>query len=276
MTGTKRTKVSSEATTTIRKPGRALITGASSGIGRELARVFAEHGHDLVITARRKTELRALAAQLTRTHAVEVKVLVADLADRKAPRALFDACAADGLEIDFLVNNAGYGAFGDFDGHDRKLVLGIIDVNVRALTALTHLFMQPMLERGRGRIMNVASLAGFQSGPRLAVYSATKAYALSLSEALATELAGSGVTVTALCPGATQTEFGKTADMEGTLFFALGPMSAADVAGVGYDAMMSGTAVVVPGLFNWLATQVVPLLPRALVRRLVHTAQVKL
>jgi len=276
MSGSKRTRASFHATSATRKRLRALVTGASSGIGRELARVLAEHGHDLVITARRKSELRELAARLAQEQLIDVRVLVADLSERSAPRALFDACEAEGLEIDTLVNNAGYGAFGDFAGHDRDFLLGIVDVNVRALTALTHLFLQPMLARGRGRILNVASLAGFQSGPRLAVYSATKAYVLSLSEALSTELAGSGVTVTALCPGATETEFSKTADMEGALFFALGPMSAAEVARAGYDAMMAGTDIVVPGALNWLASQIAPMMPRALVRRLVHTLQVKL
>jgi len=254
----------------------ALITGASSGIGLELARTFAGHDHDLVIVARRAQVLREVAREIEATHQVRVRVFREDLREPHAPKRLFDRCAAAGLDVDVLVNNAGYGAFGEFAEIDRELQTGIVDLNARAVVDLTHLFLQPMLARGRGRILNVASVASFQASPRLAVYAASKAFVLSFSEALDTELCGTGVTVTALCPGPTATGFASTADMEGALFFAIGTMSARDVAGAGYDAAMAGKPLVVPGATNWLSTQVVALLPRTLTRRLVHALQVKL
>ena len=186
----------------------ALVTGASAGIGTELARQLAAD-HDLVLTARRGEHLQALAAELTARGAV-CHVVPADLADPAAPRRLFDAVAA-GLTVDVLVNNAGFGDLGAFAQADLAKSLSMIQVNVTALTELTGLFLPGMLARGRGRVLNVGSVAGFQAGPFMAAYYATKAYVNSFSEALHSELRGTGVTVTVLCPGPVATEFGAVA-----------------------------------------------------------------
>ncbi len=249
-----------------REKQTALITGASSGIGLELARVFAEHGHDVALVARREDRLRELAAELERDHGVRTHVFTKDLSRTEAPGELFEECTAHGLTIDVLVNNAGYGAWGPFAELDRDYQAGIVDVNLRATVTLTHLFVGGMLERGRGRILNLGSVTSFQPSPKLAVYAASKAFVLSFSEALATEFEGTGVTVTALCPGATETEFGSAADMERSLLWQLNAMSAPDVARAGYDATMAGTDVVVPGIANRVTTQLAPLLPRRWVR----------
>ncbi len=235
----------------------ALITGTSAGIGRELATVFAEHGFDLVVVARRRHELEALAASLKAGHGVEVTVIALDLTTPGAPQTLFETVQRQGIEVDVLVNNAGINFHGDFKDISLENHLSLIQLNIGALTALTHLYLRPMVERGYGRILNVASTSAFQPFPNLAVYAASKAYVLSLSEALSVELRGTGVTVTALCPGFTETTMLHTASATtGRLApvpsFVVG--DAAQVARDGYQACIQGEVVQVSGRLNQLAT----------------------
>jgi short-subunit dehydrogenase len=205
----------------------ALITGASSGIGLDLARLFAADGHDVVLIARSEDKLREVAQELTAKHGVVAHVIAADLAKADAPQSIFDRAPA----IDILVNNVGFGTSGKFAETDLRAELDMIQVNIAALTHLTKLFLPPMLQRGHGRFLNVASTAAFQPGPLMAVYYATKAYVLSFSEAIAEELSGTGVSVTVLCPGPTATGFQKAANL-GTeaLLKVMRPVSSMDVA----------------------------------------------
>ena len=249
---------------------RALVTGASGGIGYELAKVLAREGNDLVLVARSTEQLEKIAADLREDFGVDVRVLPADLSEPGAPDRIQERLVADGLGVDILVNNAGFGTLGPFASRDTASQVDMVQVNVAALTHLSHLFIGPMVERGRGRIMNVASTAAFQPGPGMAVYFSTKAYVLSFSEALAEELRGSGVTVTTLCPGPTVTGFQKRAGMERS---ALGgrmvTASAASVARAGYRGMMRGRRVVIPGWTNRVGTVLPRLFPRALATRIV-------
>ena len=244
-----------------------LVTGASSGIGRELARLFAADGADLVLVARRRTLLDELAAELTRAHAVAVRVMAMDLADPAAPRALVERLAADGVSVDVLVNNAGFGAVGAFAETPAERLFDMVQVNLTALTHLTRLLLPPMIQRRRGGVLNVGSTAGFQAGPGMAVYYATKAFVLSLTEALAEETAGTGVRLTLLAPGPTHTEFAAAAQMESALLFRLGAMSAAAVARAGYRGFRSGKRIVIPGFLNRLGAFMVRFVPRAVARK---------
>ena len=254
----------------------ALVTGASAGIGKELAGRFAAGGHDLILTARRADDLRQLADELTRAHAAACHVLPADLADPAAPRQLFDDLTARGLVTDVLVNNAGFGVYGPFAEADPDRLLDMVRVNVLALTHLTRLVLPGMIERGRGRVLNVASTAAFQPGPLMAGYYATKAFVLSLSEALSEEVKGTGVTVTCLCPGPTRTEFVDRAGMEGVAIFdSPGVMAAGPVADLGYRATMRGQRVAVPGVLNWLGTVGAKFVPRVVLLPVVKRIQAK-
>ena len=247
----------------------ALVTGASAGIGTELARLLAAD-HDLVLTARRGEHLQALAAELAARGAV-CHVVPADLADPAAPRRLFDAVAAAGLTVDVLVNNAGFGDLGAFAQADLAKALSMIQVNVTALTELTGLFLPGMLARGRGRVLNVGSVAGFQAGPFMAAYYATKAYVNSFSEALHSELLGTGVTVTVLCPGPVATEFGAVAGFRPAGGFSAGQaMGARAVAESGLRAMRAGRRMVVPGWRNRVMLFGERLVPRGAVIRAVR------
>jgi short-subunit dehydrogenase len=223
----------------------ALVTGASAGIGKELARILARD-HELILTARREPELRALAAELA---PVACHVFPADLADPGAPRTLFEAIRERGLVVDVLVNNAGFGDLGPFADADLAKMLRMIQVNITALTELTGLFLAGMRERGRGRILNVGSVAGFQPGPFMAVYYATKAYVNSFSEALAAELAGTGVTVTCLAPGRTESEFNAVAGFASASPVG-GTADARSVAEAGVRAMKRGQRMIVTGFRN--------------------------
>jgi len=244
----------------------ALITGASAGIGRELARLFAKDGSNLVLVARRRDRLEELAAELRTHNGIEVRVLAADLGRSDAPQAIADALGRDGVAIDVLVNNAGFGALGMFASLDADRQMEMIQVNVAALTHLTRLLLPGMIQRRRGGVLNVASTAGFQAGPFLAVYYATKAYVISLSEALHDELAGEGVAVTCLCPGPTVTEFAATAKMEKSRMFSLRPMTAEKVAQIGYSGFRRGKLLVIPGWLNYLAATGARLGPRSIAR----------
>ncbi|HEY7060542.1 MAG TPA: SDR family oxidoreductase [Chloroflexota bacterium] len=256
---------------TVRRRPTALITGASAGIGAELARVFAQEGYDLVLVARSKDRLVALAGELEAAHAIAARVIEADLARPEAPAEIHQQVGLQGVAVDVLVNNAGFGTYGPFATTDLTTELEMLQVNVVAVTHLTKLFLGDMLTRGHGKVLNVASTAAFQPGPLMAVYYATKAYVLSLSEALANELHGTGVTVTALCPGPTATEFQRRAHIENTrLVHSPLMMDAATVARVGYQALLAGKAVAIPGLMNRLAALSVRVFPRGLVTQVVR------
>ncbi len=229
-----------------------LITGASAGIGWELARQFAADKSNLVLVARRRERLEELAAELRKQHGVEALVVPADLGRADAPQAIADQLVRDGLAIDVLVNNAGFGALGPVAELDVGRQLEMIQVNVAALTHLTRLLLPAMIEHRRGGVLNIGSTAAFQAGPFMAVYYATKAYVVSFSEALADELASTGVTVTCLCPGPTVTEFAETAKMGDALLFKLQTMTAQAVAQIGYRAFRRGKLLVVPGWINYL------------------------
>ena len=248
----------------------ALITGASSGIGLDLAHLFAADGHDVVLVARSEQKLRELAKELEAKHGITATVITADLAKPDVPQQIFVIAPP----VDILVNNAGFGTSGKFTETDLRAELDIIQVNVTALTHLTKLFLPPMLQRGRGRILNVASTAAFQPGPLMAVYYATKAYVLSFSEALGEELRGTGVSVTALCPGPTATGFQKTANL-GTeaLLKVMRPESSMDVARAGYRGLMRGKRVVIPGVKNKIGVHSLRITPRAVVTKVVRALQ---
>jgi short-subunit dehydrogenase len=239
-----------------------LITGASGGIGYELARLFARDHHDLVLVARSADKLTQVANEV-QAWGVTVKTVPLDLAAPPAPKFLFDQLQREGVAVDILINNAGFGAFGAFAQMPEEEIFGQIQLNITALTHLTKLFLAPMLARRSGRIMNVASTAGFQPGPLMAVYYATKAYVISFSEALANELRHSGVTVTCFCPGATHTGFARRAGTQKSrLFQQFGAMSAEKVALGGYRAVMEGRTLAISGVHNWLAAQSTRFAPR--------------
>jgi uncharacterized protein len=251
----------------------ALVTGASGGIGRAFAGLLAADGYDLVLVARREDKLRELSDELAARHGTRSLVVAMDLSSAGAPETIAERVSAEGLAIDVLVNNAGFGGLGPFAGRPLGTHLAMIQVNIAGLTALTRLFLPGMLARHRGRILNVSSVAAFQPGPFMAVYYATKAYVQSFSEAVAAEVEGSGVTVTALAPGPVRTGFQDVAGI-GSLPPIPGRLvpDAASVARIGYRAMMRGRRSVVPGLANRIGAQAYRVLPRrwltAIVRRL--------
>ena len=245
----------------------ALITGASMGIGKELAEIFAADGRDLVLVARSEDKLQSLGKELESAHGITAHVVPADLTDPAAPANIFAALESKGIELDYLVNNAGFGATGAFAELSLKRQLDMVQVNVNAVVALTHMALQGMLARGKGRILNIASTAAFQPGPGMAMYFATKSFVLPFSEAVADEVRGTGVTVTAHCPGATSTNFTETAGNGESLLFRLGAAPADKVARHAYRSMMKGKAVAIEGLMNWLSAFSVRFSPRALATR---------
>ena len=252
----------------------ALVTGASSGIGLELTTLLARDRHDLVLVARSRERLEAIARGLKEEFGVAVTILALDLALPETPNEIARELAQRALTIDILVNNAGFGVYGLFAQTPIAKELEMIQVNVTAPTHLAKLLLPGMLARRRGRILNLASTAAFQPGPLMAVYYATKAYVLSVSEALANETAGTGVTVTALCPGPTITEFQKEAGMEATrLFHSPLVMKAADVARVGYEGMMRGKRVVIPGFGNLALVEAQRITPRRVVTAIARAIQ---
>ena len=240
-----------------------LITGASAGIGAALAQVFAAHDHELVLVARREQRLLALADAIAARGGQRPVVLPIDLARADVADHIGSELAARGVEPDIVVNNAGFGLVGRAAELDRAEQLGMIDINVRALTDLSLAFVDS-LERHRGGILNVASIAGFLPGPGMAVYHATKAFVLSFSEALHAELAPRGVRVTALCPGPVPTEFQARAGLSSEAYPALLKESAEAVAALGYHGLKDGRRVVVPGLGNKLVTMLSGIVPRSL------------
>ncbi len=244
----------------------ALITGASGGIGEALARIHAEKGGDLVLVARSRDRLEALAAALIDRHGVRVRVVARDLSRQGAAEALADELLAEGVVPDVLINNAGFGGRGRFHKRDWSRDRDMINLNVVALAAMTHRFLAPMVERGSGRVLNVGSVAGFLPGPNFATYFATKAFVLSFSESLASELADTGVTVTVLCPGPVATGFVEAAGMAKSGLFDAVATDARSVAEFGYRAMERGEVVAVPGVATRVSLLQLRFLPRALTR----------
>jgi uncharacterized protein len=246
-----------------------LITGASSGIGLELAKCFAADGSRLVLAARNKDALDALAGELRQKNKVEVVVLPADLSLPEAPKQIFDSLAAQKISLDVLVNNAGFGLHGKFLEMSLSRQLEIIKVNVNSLVELTGLFLPEMIQRRAGGILNVGSVAGFVPGPGLTVYYATKAFVQSFSEALAEELDGTGVSVTVLCPGPTESNFGAVARGDKKRVTQAKKMSAEEVARIGHQAFRDKKVVSIPGLQNKAMVMLTRITPRSTVRRIV-------
>jgi short-subunit dehydrogenase len=229
--------------------GTALITGASSGIGAELAKLCAADGYDVVLVARQRAALEDLAFSLSQAHGVAARAVIADLAGPDSARAVFDSAGA----VDILINNAGFGLRGAYAETDWEAEARMIQVNITALAHLTKLYLPGMIARRSGRILNVASTAAFVPGPFMAMYYATKAFAFSFSLAIANELQGTGVTLTVLCPGPTRTNFFQAAGTSNTNLLKGPSMSAASVAREGYRAMMAGKAEIIAGSRNrWM------------------------
>jgi short-subunit dehydrogenase len=247
----------------------ALITGASKGIGRELASLFAENGINLVLVARSERMLRELTEELGSRHAVSVLMIVKDLSLPDAAQELFDEIKTRGIDVDYLVNNAGFGDYGAFTDSSWERYEKMIALNVTTLTHLTHLYAGEWRGRKPGRILNISSTAAFQPGPMMAVYFATKAFVLHLSEAIGDEFRKDHITVTTLCPGPTDTHFGEVSKMNaGQLVKNVKIADAAEVALLGYRAMMKGRPVVIHGAMNKVAPFAIRFMPRKWVTRL--------
>lgn len=246
----------------------ALVTGASSGIGAELARLHASKGGDLVLVARRESALNELKSELEKAHSITATVIVADLAQPDSAAQIFAATESAGIQVDILMNNAGFGGHGKFHERDLAKEQAMMQVNMVSLVNLTHLYLQGMVSRNSGKILHVASTAGFLPGPLQAVYYATKAFVVSFSQAIAQELADTSITSTALCPGAVATGFVAAGDLEGTSMWdnAASPQS---VAKCGYEAMMKGDLVKInEASTSFMVNWVVPFLPRKTVLKL--------
>ncbi len=252
---------------------KAVVTGASNGIGLELARLLARDGYDLLLVARSEERLKEVSEELNREFGVKAEYLPADLTQADSCERIFEAA---GKETDILINNAGFGDYGRFATCDWKKQEKMIELNVLALSHLTHLFLPKMIEKGKGRILNLASVASFEPGPLMSVYYATKAYVLSFTEALASELKKTGVTAHALCPGPTNTGFSKAAGAQKTnVFKESSSASASKVAAYGYRKMMKGKTVIVCGIGFKFLVFAVRILPRSAVRKIVMMIQSK-
>lgn len=254
----------------------ALVTGASGGIGYELARLFARDDYNLVLVARSVDKLEEMKRLYEEKAGIRVHVITKDLSLPSAPQEIYDELEREGVAVDALVNNAGFTVFGPFTETEAEKELQLLQVNIVALTQLTKLFLPGMVERGWGKVLNLGSTASFFPGPLMAVYYASKAYVLSFSEALAVELEGTGVTVTALCPGPTETGFQKRGNMEDSRLVAGRKiMDARTVARIGYRALMKGQMEVIPGLRNWIQAEATRFIPSRLLARSVRRAQAR-
>jgi len=252
----------------------ALVTGASSGIGKELAHIHAEQGGDLVIVARRQDKLNALKTELENKHAIKVMVIAKDLSLPDAASEIYDEVKQAGVEVNYLINNAGFGGYGKFHEREWKQDLAMINLNVVALTALTRFFLPDFVKRNEGRILNVSSTASLMAGPLQAVYYATKAYVTSFSNAIAEELHDTNITVTALLPGPTETEFASTSGMDKTSLFA-NTFSARSVAEDGYNAMLAGKLNIISGVTftQRMMIAAIPITPKKMVLRQIRQMQ---
>lgn len=251
-----------------------LITGASGGIGYELAKIFAKNGHDLVLIARNPDTLFAISEVLRNEHDIRVAAFARDLCDLQQIKEIYDAVKAEGIFVDFLINNAGVGDYGFFADSAWKKNEQMMQLNMSALTYMTYLFLQDMKQHGRGRIMNVASTAAFQPGPFMAIYYASKSYVLFFSEALHMELKKNDITVTTLCPGPTATHFQEAAQLSNSrLVKGKRLPDAASVAEYGFMAMMQGKRLAIPGFMNKVMAVAIRFLPRGVVLRLVYWMQ---
>lgn len=254
----------------------ALITGASSGIGLELARVFAFNKMNVVLVARSENKLNELAKELSIQYQIKVKVIAADLSNMNEVQHVYDVCKNENVQIDFLVNNAGFGDFGFFHESDWNKTEQMIDVNIKALTKLCRLFIPGMVQRKSGKILNLASTAAFQPGPTMAVYYATKAYVLHFTEAIQNELQKTGVIVTALCPGPTKSGFMETASLQESKLFKERKLSTStEVATFGFNAMMKGKTVAIHGTMNTFMAMGYRFLPRKWIVKFVRLIQDK-
>ncbi|WP_414754335.1 SDR family NAD(P)-dependent oxidoreductase [Anabaena sp. CCY 9910] len=252
----------------------ALITGAASGIGYELVCIFAENGYNLVLVDRTKEKLEEIATKFQDKFGISVKPIVKDLSKTTSPEEIFQEVEQANIKVDVLVNNAGFGTYGLFNDTNLADELEMLQVNLVCTTHLTKLFLKNMVQQGEGKILNVSSAAAFQPGPLMAVYFATKAYVLSFSEALANELDGTGVTVTVLCPGTTQSAFHQRTGMaDSKLVKGKRMMDAATVADIGYRGLMQGKTIVIPGLINKIMAKSIRFIPRKLVTKIVRNMQ---
>ncbi|MCC5942522.1 MAG: SDR family oxidoreductase [Balneolaceae bacterium] len=255
-------------------PNTAVITGASSGIGLELARVFAREGYNLLITARRRDRLSELKQELENRHNITVHIIDVDLSEPDAPGKLFKFAVENKLPVSVLVNNAGIGDYGFFKDADWNRLSAIIDLNIKSLTHLTHLFIPELLKHEEAYIMNVASTAAFQPGPLMSIYYASKHYVLAFSEAIANELSDSGIKVSALCPGPTESEFQDVANMKKSKLFDRFPVATSqEVAEYGYKSLIKGKRVAIYGLTNKIAPKFISLVPRCWVTAAVRKIQ---
>lgn len=253
----------------------ALITGASSGIGYEFVKLFAEDGSNLIIISRNEERLLDIKREIENEHKVNVLVLAKDLSKREAPKEICNQLENENVPVDILVNNAGVGYHGNFSDTDLERQLKMIQLNVLSLVHLTGLLLPLMIKKGYGKILNVASMAGFHGIPLHGVYSATKAFVLTFSESIAYELKGTGITVTCLCPGLTNTNFFKSADMENARLLRFGLMGTDKVAKIGFDALKNNKTTVIAGLRNKFIIFLERLSPRRIITRLSKTLHEK-
>lgn len=253
--------------------GYALITGASGGIGRQLAYHFAEDGYSLVLVARSKEKLEELKKELENNYSNSVLISIKDLSKQEEALKLYDEIKQQRITVQFLVNNAGFGLYGTFIETSWAEEADMIDLNIKTLTYLTKLFLPEMVERNEGRILNIASVASFLPGPLMAVYYATKAYVLSFTEALENELKDTNITISALCPGPTKTGFSDRANLSSSKLFESGALHVEDVAKVGYEQFMRGKTIIIPGAKFKVATMLPRFFPRKLITKVVRSMQ---
>ncbi|MCA6079077.1 SDR family NAD(P)-dependent oxidoreductase [Fulvivirga sedimenti] len=244
-----------------------LITGASSGIGLEIARYMASKNHDVILVARRRTNLEKLQKEIKDRYQTDVKVYDRDLSNPAVAVELFNEIRNEGINVSMLVNNAGFGDYGEFKDLPMDRSLDMISVNISSLVALSRLFLEDAVTLNRGRILNVASILSFFPFPNYAVYAATKAFVLSFSESLRAELSETGISVSALCPGPTDTEFTTEEMLKSNSYKGFKQMDAAEVARQGVDGMMKGKDIIIPGLMNKIITQTPRFTPRSITRR---------
>jgi short-subunit dehydrogenase len=251
-----------------------LITGASSGIGKEFAKIHAEKGGDLIVVARSENKLNELKKELEENYKINVFVIQKDLTKPNAPKEIYEQIQKAGLKVDYLINNAGFGGLGKFNERELEKDLEMINLNISALTALTHYFLQDFVKKNEGRILNVSSTASLMPGPLQAVYYATKAYVTFFSNAISEELHDTNITVTNLMPGATETQFGKVSGMDKTEMFKK-PVSARSVAEDGYNGMLNGKLDVISGLTfsQKMLTAMLPLTPKKMLLKQIRQMQ---